>query len=33
LVERTEAVVKLSRRGRLLADSVGSELVGVLSEA
>ncbi|MEY4487821.1 MAG: hypothetical protein RIQ79_329 [Verrucomicrobiota bacterium] len=33
LIERNDAVVKLSRRGRLLADSVGSELVGVLSEA
>jgi len=33
LLERSGSVVKLTRRGRLLADAVGSELVGVLTEA
>jgi oxygen-independent coproporphyrinogen-3 oxidase len=35
LLERSSdgATVKLTRRGRLLADAVGSELVGVLTEA
>jgi oxygen-independent coproporphyrinogen III oxidase len=31
LVERSESVVRLTRAGRLLADAVGSELMGVLS--
>lgn len=33
LVTRSGPVVRLTRRGRLLADAVGSELVGVLTEA